>query len=147
MIIYHSLRIKIPLVFICREIQQRHPWLNFVLALSVCDSVWCGLRTLDRIFESRGVTRGSIALISVYSTCRVLRRRLSLSMKFCAQRKAGRSLRLRHQSLAFCARLYAKPCEKRSAWGDGCYSTAQWFELTKCFIIFSMFPFSFLLNV
>ena len=37
-------------------------------------------------------------------------RRLSLSMKICAQREA-----LRHQSLAFCARLYAKPCEKRSA--------------------------------
>ena len=32
-----------------------------------------------------------------------------------------RSLALRHQSLTFCARLFAKPCEKRSAWGGDCW--------------------------
>ena len=42
-------------------------------------------------------------------------RRLSF-VKVCA-----RSLALRHQSLTFCARLFAKPCEKRSAWGVDCW--------------------------
>ena len=37
-------------------------------------------------------------------------------VKVCA-----RSLALRHQSLTFCARLFAKPCEKRSAWGGDCW--------------------------
>ena len=42
-------------------------------------------------------------------------RRLSF-VKVCA-----RSLALRHQSLTFCARLFAKPCEKRTAWGGDCW--------------------------
>ena len=37
-------------------------------------------------------------------------------VKVCA-----RSLALRHQSLTFCARLFATPCEKRSAWGGDCW--------------------------
>ena len=53
----------------------------------------------------------------------------SQAMKICAQRKAGRrkhvrhcfpslpfpwSVALLHQSLAFCAGLYAKPCENEA---------------------------------
>ena len=38
------------------------------------------------------------------------------------------SLALRHQSLAFRALLFSKPCEKRSAWGGG------WIEETRVYI-------------
>ena len=65
-------------------------------------------------------------------------RRLSLSMKMCAQRKAGRRQRARRR---FACRLYPShgplrfitsrspspctlPCEKQSAWGGGWNSTA-----------------------
>ena len=44
---------------------------------------------------------------------------VSLSMKICAQRKAGRSLYPSHGPLRLIASRSPLPCEKRSAWGGG----------------------------
>ena len=44
---------------------------------------------------------------------------VSLSMKMCAQRKAGRSLYPYHGPLRLIASHSPLPCEKRSAWGGG----------------------------
>ena len=63
---------------------------------------------------------------------------LSLSMKMCAQRKAGRRQRARRASPAVCTLPMVPcgsspvtrvsrsplPCEKRSAWGGGCFFAA-----------------------